>query len=258
MAWGDLLHVEPAQEFTLVCDDPSVPVDETNLVLKAAQAFRAATSWSGGAKFTLEKRIPMGAGMGGGSSDAVAALRGLNGLAGNPLNEDALEKLGAGLGSDCPLFLRNAPVVMRGRGERIEPLPESVRVRLSGKRVLIFKPPFGISTPWAYGRLVSSAPQSYLPPADAEARLARWLGATTLPPDRLHFNSFEPPAFTKFIALPVLLRELRTRFDFVAGMTGSGSACFGWLNDDAPVAELLMAIREAWGIGAFTVDTRLA
>ena len=84
--FGDTLRVEVqvggggAARFELGCDDAAVPVDETNLVWKAARAFVAATGWTGGAQFFLEKRIPMGAGLGGGSSDAVAALRALNEL----------------------------------------------------------------------------------------------------------------------------------------------------------------------------------
>ena len=65
LEWGDNLSAEAADEFSLECDDPQVPVDESNLVLKAARAFRAATAWPGGAKFLLEKRIPVGAGLGG-------------------------------------------------------------------------------------------------------------------------------------------------------------------------------------------------
>src|SRR5436190_1798880 len=107
------LCVRPADGFTLTCDDATVPIDESNLVLKAARAFAAATGWSGGAKFALEKRIPMGAGLGGGSSDAVAALRALNELAGRPLDAPKLANLAAGLGSDCPLFLHDGPVIMR-------------------------------------------------------------------------------------------------------------------------------------------------
>src|SRR5215213_4707075 len=120
VAWGDTLRIEPAKaDFSLECNDPAVPCDETNLVLKAARAFRAAGGWGGGAKFFLEKRIPMGAGLGGGSSDAAAALTGLNQLSGGRLTPAALEKLAGDVGSDCALFLRGTPVLMRGRGERI-------------------------------------------------------------------------------------------------------------------------------------------
>src|SRR5581483_6186978 len=86
--FGDTLTVEPsgrAGRFELVCDDSTLPIDDTNLVLKAARAFAAAARWTGGVRFALTKRIPVGAGLGGGSSDAAAALRALNQLAGVPL-----------------------------------------------------------------------------------------------------------------------------------------------------------------------------
>ena len=129
LAWGDELMTAPADGFALECDDPAVPADETNLVLKAARAFREATGWRGGAKFRLTKRVPPWAGLGGGSSNGVTALRALNGLAGNPLGADALASLAVQLGSDCALFLQNGPVVMRGRGERLEPLPAAAADR---------------------------------------------------------------------------------------------------------------------------------
>lgn len=257
LTWGDSLRVEAAAEFSLTCDDPAVPIDETNLVLKAARAFQEATGWTGGAKFFLEKRIPMGAGLGGGSSDAVAALRALNQLAGTPLDAAALEKLAAKIGSDCPLFLREGPVLMRGRGEQIADLPAAAAARVSGRRVLIFKPAFGISTPWAYAWLANDAPQSYLPSAVAEARLAAWLADSEALPQELLFNSFEPPAFAKFVALPVLLDQLRKRFGLTPQMSGSGSACFVFLADNSPISAITDTIRLAWGNSAFLVETRL-
>ncbi len=259
LSFGDTLRIEPAAEFSLACDDSAVPVDETNLVLKAARAFAVAAKWPGGAKFFLEKRIPMGAGLGGGSSDAVAALRGLNHLAGpsHALAPAALAGIAAQLGSDCPLFLHGGPVTMRGRGERIEALPTGAARRVSGRRVLVFKPGFGIATPWAYGRLAAAAPASYLPAADAEARLAAWVADAQAPAEKLLFNSMEPPAFAKFLALPVLLAELRARFGLAPRMSGSGSACIALLQDDRDAAPILAAIRAAWGESAFAVETRL-
>src|SRR5258707_1195531 len=94
--FGDELHAVLAKAgFTLTCDDPAVPVDGSNLVLKAAQAFAAATGWKGGADFALTKRIPLGAGLGGGSSNAVAALRALNQLSGGALSPAKLAEVAA-------------------------------------------------------------------------------------------------------------------------------------------------------------------
>jgi 4-diphosphocytidyl-2-C-methyl-D-erythritol kinase len=242
--------------FTLKCDQPEVPVDGSNLVLKAAQAFAAATGWDRPVHFTLAKNTPLGAGLGGGSSNAVAALRALNQLAGNPLNEARLMQLAANLGSDCALFLANAPVVMRGRGEWVEPLSSTALARVRGRRVLIFKPSFGISTPWAYGRMVARG-TDYLPTGEAEARLAAWLqGAAPL--EELLFNNMEPAAFEKFTALPVLLAQLQRDFGVAARMSGSGSACFAVLRDDQVAAPLVAVIRAAWGPQCFVQEARLA
>ena len=260
LAWGDTLRIEAAAKLSLACDDPAVPVDDTNLVLKAAAAFRAATGWSGGARFTLTKRIPHGAGLGGGSSDAATALVLLNALAGTALTPAALAPVAAAVGSDCALFLSGGPVVIRGRGERVEPLTPEVRTRLRGNRVLVFKPSFGIATPWAYGRLAAEAPASHLPAALAEARLAELLQAAARgePMGPHLFNSFEGPAFRKFVALPVLLGRLQVRFGLAPRMSGSGSACFAFLPDDGPpVAAVEVVVREAWGESAVVVDTKL-
>jgi len=259
VTWGDTLTVEAAEGggFSLKCDEAAVPRDGTNLVLRAAAAFRAKAGWRGGARFVLTKRIPMGAGLGGGSSNGAMALVALNRLAGGPLAPAQLAALAAQLGSDCALFLPGGPVVMRGRGERVEPLPAAGAARLRGRRVLIFKPGFGIATPWAYGRLAAGAPGSYLPAGEAEARLAAWLGDSAAAAEKLLFNGMEPAAFAKFLALPALLEQLRARFGLAALMSGSGSACFALPDAGAPVAEIAAAIRSAWGMSALVAEAQL-
>jgi len=263
LEWGDVLtlavdlprSVDSNGTNALVCDDPAVPLDETNLVVRAAEAFRAATGWRGSARFSLQKRIPMGAGLGGGSSNAAMALRALNQLTGAPLQPAALAGVAAKVGSDCALFLHDGPVVMRGRGERVDPLLPVAAARLRGQRVLLFKPAFGISTAWAYARLAAAG--NYLPPAEAEARLANWLNAPTAPLAELLFNAMEPPAFLKFPALPTLLRKLRQDFGLAAMMTGSGSACFSLVDESSPIAEICAVIRRLWGESAIVVQTSL-
>lgn len=256
--FGDTLEIEPtAGGLSLVCDDPTLEVDETNLVLRAAHAFAAASGWTGGARFSLVKRIPMGAGLGGGSSNAAATLRGLNTLAGRPLSEARLEEIAAQLGSDCVLFLRAGPVVMRGRGERVEALPDGAMRRLAGRRVLIFKPGFSINTAWAYRQMAAASPRFYLPAGEAEARLAGWLATADAGAEALLFNNMEGPAFAKYIALPVLLDVLRDEFGLAPRMSGSGSACFALLPESAPVERVRERIREHWGAAAFVVEARL-
>ena len=256
LEFGDTLRCEPDEVVSLACDDPAVPVDETNLVLKAARAFARETGWRGGARFSLEKRTPMGAGLGGGSSDGVAALRALNRLTGGA-HEAVLPRLAAELGSDCPLFLHEGAVVMRGRGERVASLPETAGARLRGRRALVFKPAFGVPTPWAYAQLAAAAPASYLPADEAEARLAKWLQSPSAPAEELLFNNMEPPVFRKFIALPTLLEQLRRDFGLAPRMSGSGSACFALLHDGTRAEPIVGAIRAAWGESAFAIETRL-
>ena len=172
------------------------------------------------------------------------------------LPEEKLAVLAAQLGSDCPLFLQDEPVVMRGRGDVISPLPASAVVRLRGRRVVVFKPGFGIATPWAYSQLAAT-PGSYCPPEEAEARLDAWLADASAPAEKLLFNNMEPPTFAKFVALPVLLRELQERFGLQTRMSGSGSACFAFIGEKDDVSEILMTIRNAWGESAFVREVRL-
>ena len=259
VTFGDTLEIEPAADgFSLICDEPTLEVDETNLVLRAARSFAAASGWKGGARFTLTKRIPVGAGLGGGSSNAVAALLGLNKLAGVSLDAGRMAEIAAQLGADCTLFLNGGPVVLRGRGERVEPLTAAAAGRLRGRRVLIFKPGFPISTAWAYRQMATGAPATYLPETEAESRLAAWVNNAKAEAEALLFNNMEGPAFGKYIALPVLLDVLRSEFGLAPRMSGSGSACFALLPDQGPAAAIIGRIREYWGDEAFAAETRIA
>jgi len=248
LSFGDDLVTERADDgadFSLSCDVAEVPVDESNLIFKAARLFAQTTGWRGGARFALTKRIPMGAGLGGGSSNAVAALRALNDLANGAASPAQLAAMAAQLGSDCALFLRGAPVAMRGRGERVEDLPAAARSRLSGRRAIVFKPSFGIATPWAYGRMVKRG-GDYLPAEEAERRLAGWLAGGGAAEDLL-FNNMEPAAFEKYLALPVMLARLQRECGLSARMSGSGSACFALVPAGVETARVEAVIRDGWG-----------
>lgn len=261
LGFGDTLHGERlangAGGCTLACDAPGVPVDDTNLILRAAAKFAEATGWRGAVNFTLEKRIPVGAGLGGGSSNAIAALRALERLSGIALDPTRRDEVAAALGSDCPLFWRERPIVMRGRGERIEELPTSAASRLSGRRVLVFKPGFGVATAWAYQAL-AARPEWYANEAAQEAALAAWIADAGAPAERLLTNTLERPVFAKWVALPAMLGWLRERHGVEARMSGSGSACFTLLAPEQDEAPLIATIREGWGSEAFAQATELA
>jgi 4-diphosphocytidyl-2-C-methyl-D-erythritol kinase len=259
LVWGDTVSVAVGgATFSVSCDHPEVPTDGSNLVIKAARAFAAAVAWQGGAHFSITKRIPFGAGLGGASSDATTALVALNAAAGRPLGPAALAEVAAGVGSDCALFLSAVPVVMRGRGERIEPLAKDAYRRIRGMRVLVFKPGFAVPTPWSYAQLAAEAPRGYVPAARAEAKLSSWIANGRAPAQELFFNSMERPAFAKFPALPLLAEEIGQRFGIAVSLSGSGSACFALLDENAHSAPVVAAIKGAWGPSAFVVETRLA
>ena len=234
----------------LTCSMPGVPVDGSNLVLKAAAAFRAATGNSGHYDFNLEKRIPFGAGLGGGSSNAAGALLAMNELEGAPLGMEALRGLAAGLGSDCPFFLEPRLCLMRGRGERLEAAPPAQVAFLRGQTIILFKPFFGIGTAWAYGALRAGAPGSYAPESGTQTLLEADAGG-------LIFNSFEAVVSRKYRAINALLGDLRER-GVVCGMSGSGSCCFA-LPGFGPLKQkdLKPIIESAWGDSVFFVETAL-
>lgn len=260
LAFGDDLSFEPCQipeGFALQCPQPGVPLDESNLILRAARLYAETSGLPLSGRFVLEKRIPMGAGLGGGSSDASAALLLLEQASGGALGPERLDALASQIGSDCPLFLRRRAIVMRGRGERVEVLFSDLAKRLAGQRVLLFKPSFGISTPWAYKQMAAAAPSFYLPEHEAEARLGKWTQTSATPLAELLYNNMEQVAYRKYLAIPALRDLLVRRFGLPVLMSGSGSCCFALLPEAYDCAPVSAAIREAWGADSFIQETKL-
>ena len=258
LKFGDTLmvRISDSGEDSLTCSDPAVPVGSENLVLKAAYAFRARLKQAVYFDFQLEKRIPMGAGLGGGSGNAVAALSGMNQLLGSPLDEKTLRELSADLGSDCPFFVGAKPAWIHGRGEHVKALDAALCDRLRGVPLILFKPNFGVDTAWAYERLVANAPESYnCGPVDTIA-LEELIQAGAL--DGLLHNSFEAPVGKKYLAIPALLNQLRAE-GVVCMMSGSGSACFALPEDRAASVEHIKErVVDAWGEEVFYVETSIS
>src|SRR5262249_38176514 len=135
------------QKIAFRCDDPSVPKGEDNIVVRAAKVFFKETKISSGVSIELKKKIPHGAGLGGGSSDAASTLLALNELFETNLPREALAKIAETIGSDVPFFIFQSAAVCKGRGELVRP------TRLRGQLpVLLLKPEFGVPTQWAYSR----------------------------------------------------------------------------------------------------------
>jgi 4-diphosphocytidyl-2-C-methyl-D-erythritol kinase len=177
---ADLLTDSPAKGFSLTCSDPSLPCDSSNLVVKAAEAVAAEARRAletAAVHLHLEKHVPSGGGLGGGSSDAVAALRLLNGLWGLHWDRAKLAGLAARLGSDTAFFLWGGWRLCHGRGEMVEALPlPSAPPPL---RLLLVIPEMHVSTAAVYRKLSAPAWKGggLRTPAEAAAQLQRQLAA---------------------------------------------------------------------------------
>lgn len=260
--FGDkiIFHWEEALSEDILCfshweSDMGIKLAENsdNLILKALHLFREHVMLpSGSFRITLEKRIPVGAGLGGGSSDAVATLKGLNDFFKNPLKREELVAIANEIGSDCALFFKQRPVLVEGRGERISVLPDFVSDYLKNKKVLLFKIPLGVETAWAYGQMRKN-PDIYCPSSEAQELLHSWSDPLSDERFRL-YNNFEKVVFRKFPIIGVCLNTLRER-GISALMSGSGSACFCLLDEWEDEAEMVRLLEELTGGQLFVKKT---
>jgi 4-diphosphocytidyl-2-C-methyl-D-erythritol kinase len=231
----DELVIESAGErIALTCSNPEIPTDGSNLIVRAAEAFREATGSHPGLRIHLEKRVPMAAGLGGGSSNAAQTLLALNELADQPLEQAKLASIAAALGSDVPFFLQPGPAIGTGRGERLQGVPPLKA--LEGLHLLLIHPGFGVSTPWAY-RHLAEFPEARSGRPGRAAEVAKRLHSG----DRAGglaglFNSLETPVFDKYPILQLYQEFLREHGALATMMSGSGSTTFAFF-DNAETAE---------------------
>src|SRR6266699_6029412 len=201
------------------CDDPSVPKGDDNLAIRAAQAFVAATKLKPAVSIELKKKIPHGAGLGGGSSDAASTLLALNELFETSLPREALAKIAEMIGSDVPFFIFQSAAVCKGRGELVSPI--KLRKQLP---ILLLKPQFGVPTAWAYSRWRGSREIPRVSYSDREVA-----GQTFL-------NDLERPVFEKFVFLAQLKMWLLRQPEVgVALLSGSGSTVLAVMRPRADV-----------------------
>jgi 4-diphosphocytidyl-2-C-methyl-D-erythritol kinase len=212
----DSLELESANEFEFRCDDLGLAGDD-NLVVRAARLFFSETNRAPKVRLTLRKQIPHGAGLGGGSSDAAAALRGLNRFFDVGLSSEKLRALGAQLGSDVAFFVSETAATCSGRGEMVT--PTSVQVPLS---LLLLKPEFGVASSWAYSRWGATRETA------GEIYRSQKFGDITF------VNDLEHPVFEKFVFLAQLKSWLLKQPEAgPALMSGSGSTIFAVLRPNA-------------------------
>ncbi len=229
--WTDVVELTPAPETELVVTGRRVdcPV-EKNLVMKA---YRLLCDELGGlppTRLQLEKIVPDGAGLGGGSSDAAHVLRGLNELYNLGLSSEQLASLAARLGADCPFFVYDTPMLCTGIGTDLQPiaLPEE----LHGMHLVIVKPDVSVSTAEAYAHVVPST--SKTPLSERIKRpVKEWQGVIT--------NDFEASVFPAHPELAQIKQLLLDQGAVYASMSGSGSALFGLFAEPVDIRPLLPA-----------------
>jgi 4-diphosphocytidyl-2-C-methyl-D-erythritol kinase len=214
---------DPSGRVEFACDDPSLPTDGGNLVVRAAERLKAMTGCPRGVRIELSKAIPAQAGLAGGSSDAAATLQGLDQLWNLGLSLEELSQLSSTIGSDVPFFLSSSAAVCRGRGERVEP------VELSGPmHFVLICPPVGVATAEVYRRL--TPPERPRPIAQALEALASGDAGSL---GRTLFNRLQPVAESLEPSLGRVREALAGLDPSLDGhlMSGSGSAYFGLARD---------------------------
>lgn len=207
----------------LTCSDPTVPVDESNLAVKAVRALERRVKKKFGVHIHLEKEIPHGAGLGGGSSDAAVVLQGLNRLFALDLSPEALAETGAAIGSDVPVFIFGRVCDCTGRGEVVSPVEFPWELP-----VFLMKPPFGVRTPWAYRDWADSQEIIGVPYAP---QICPW---------GVMENDLERPVFAKYLLLARMKKWLLDQREVHAAiLSGSGSSLLAVLvhNDCGRVLE---------------------
>ena len=214
----DHLELQDTRErgITLVCEGMPVPTDVNNLVHKAARGFFSLTGFREGIAIKLSKKIPVAAGMGGGSSDAAATLLALNEMWSRPLSINELCKIAVELGADVPFFLMGKPCLARGIGEILEPLTAWPKCWY-----LIVRPPVAVSTAWVYGNLkllLTTGEYDYI---------KQILNDAPVSVSQILENDLEEVTSAAFPIVETIKKRLIQAGAQRALMTGSGPSVFG-------------------------------
>ncbi|RMF66139.1 MAG: 4-(cytidine 5'-diphospho)-2-C-methyl-D-erythritol kinase [Calditrichaeota bacterium] len=246
-----------SDEIELLCSDPTLPGGDDNLCVRAARLLQREAQVGRGAVIRLQKKIPAGAGLGGGSSNAAVVLLALNRLWGLDYGAERLQELAAELGSDVPFFIRGGAALARGRGEILE----QVEWRLD-LPILLVCPGISVSTAWAYGQFTLD-----LTMTKKNVTLPHFKGINFNDVDFLGGieNEFEQVVFPKFPILAEIKENLRAQAALYAGLSGSGSAVFGIFRREQEVLEAKRGVSSQfrtfvvrpmrWGIEQMSMDS---
>ena len=236
---ADTVTLTPAEELILTCSgDPLLPADERHLALRAARALQTHTGCTRGAHIHVDKRIPVGAGMGGGSADAAAVLAGLNRLWQTGLSNEELEALGLTLGADVPFCLRGGLTRTTGVGEVMADLPCSRFWPL-----VVIQPCEGLSTKEIFTAFHEGVVEAR-PDNDAAASALAAGDASSLAASMA--NVMQPVSTQRRPAIAEAIAALTQAGAFAAQMTGSGSAVIGAFTSAAVADAAFNTLRSRW------------
>lgn len=237
LALADTLILTRQEEgITLRVDLPGLEADERNLAHRAAALIRKECGLRGGVHIDITKRIPVAAGLAGGSADAAATLRGMNELYTLGLSDDELCALGAQLGSDIPFSLMGGTVLATGRGERLHRLAD-----FPATVVLLAKPPVSVSTPWAYRSYDEHAPVFHPDNASFMDALEHGDRDRCV---RLMANVLEPVTEAAHPVIADYRARMRAHGALCAMMSGSGPTVFGLFAEEQAAAEAAEIFRK--------------
>lgn len=241
----DTILARPAGNISLQCDDPSLPVDSGNLVFRAANLLAARHAPGRGAEIELRKRIPHQAGLGGGSSDAAAALVCLNHLWGLDLGRSELAALALELGSDVPFFLGNGPAWCTGRGEIMTPVEPAYRFNL-----VVVKPMEGLCTRQIFqllgaGNLPGAVGEFPDPKLQDDQAFQTALRQTAMALGNTLWNDLEVPSCQLLPSLEQIRKEMISAGVLGVVMTGSGSAMVALAADASKAVSVAQRLKSA-------------
>ena len=209
-----------------------------NLITQAVEGFRSVTGIKHGIRIEVDKKVPSRAGLGGGSSDAAATLRGLELLCGSRLARRVRKRLALRLGSDVPFFLETAVALVQGRGERVR----SIRARTDFDALLVY-PGFAVPTVEAFGWLDERCTEWRLSTRELESRYC-----DGTPSEWRFVNSFNKVVGIRYSVVPRVVQALRTAGAACAGLTGSGSTVFGVFPVDGSAHEARTRLARDFGV----------
>jgi 4-diphosphocytidyl-2-C-methyl-D-erythritol kinase len=231
-----LLQSAPDLAFSVLTSLPDIPADEHNLCVKAGKLLQEETQCKLGARLELNKVIPAGAGLGGGSSDAAAVLLALNRFWNTGLKRSVLMKLAAKLGSDVPFFLQSQCCIATGRGEILKP----INPLITGPIILIC-PDVKVSTEWAYKNIDNYHLTSKKENIIFHGSLRESFRQVCM--QEAFKNDFEPLVFDKYPLIEELQQNLLRSGAYYSSLSGSGSAVFGVFDSVAKAKEALKSIK---------------